>query len=87
MPFPRLVVRIRCSPSPGWTITNSTSAIQPLNRTGVLSAEATLDIEEADGIEGDSAGDDIAYTIKLTNAGTTTLTMIEVAAGLLLPER
>jgi len=67
VPFPRLVVRIRCSP--------------------ILSAEATLDIEEADGIEGDSAGDDIAYTIKLTNAGTTTLTMIEVAAGLLLPER
>lgn len=87
VPFPRLSERVRCSPGPGWTITNSSSATQALQRTGVLSAEATCDIQEADSIEGHSAGDDIACTIKLANDGTTTLTMIEVTAGLFLPER
>ena len=86
-PSPRSSQSVRCSPGPGWVITNSSSVTQRLERTGVLSAEATCDIEDTDSFAGHSAGDDIEYTVVLRNDGTTTLTMLEVTAGLLLPER
>lgn len=66
---------------------NTSITTQSLERSTILSAEATCTILDTDDMEGDSAGDDIAYTIGLENTGTTTLTMITVSADLLPQER
>lgn len=66
---------------------NTSITTQSLERSTILSAEATCTILDTDDMEGDSAGDGIAYTIDLENTGTTTLTMITVSADLLPQER
>ena len=69
---------LRCDSASGGFITQSSSATQSLERTAILSATAACTIQDTDGVEGDSAGDHISYTIDLMNAGTTTLSAISV---------
>lgn len=86
-PSPLSPPRLTCEPASGGEIKNSSNTTQLFERTGILSAEAACAVEDTDGIEGHSAGDDIDYTIDLTNTGTTTLSLIVVSADLLPQER
>lgn len=74
---------LRCDPASGGFIVKSSNATQKLERTASLSATAACTVQDTDGIEGDSAGDHIAYTIELSNTGTTTLATISVSSATL----
>lgn len=74
------------SPAYGGSITNSSTAVQLLERTGICFVSATTTVEDDTGLAGDSAGDKIKYTITLDNTGSTTLTSITVSSDQLLAQ-
>lgn len=73
-----LISSVTGSPAYGGSITNSSTAVQRLERIGVINVSSSTIVENDMGLAGDSAGDSIRYTIVLVNTGTTTLKLIEV---------
>ncbi len=74
------------TPAYGGSVTNETTAVQRLERIGVMDvSSSTVGIDDI-GIAGDSAGDTIKYTIVLANAGTTTLKSIKIFSSQLLEQ-
>lgn len=74
---------LNCDPASGGFITDSTTATQPLERTGVLSSVTSFPTAV---FGDDSAGDTTIFKITLTNTGTTTLTMISVSSAALVEQ-
>lgn len=74
------------SPAYGGSVTNSSTAVQPLERTGKILVDMAAVVEDDLGLAGDSAGDKIKYIITLRNTGTTTLNTITILSAELLTQ-
>lgn len=67
-------------PAYGGSISNSSTAVQLLERSGEILVNVRVIVEDDYGLAGDSAGDKLNCTITVQNAGTTTLNSITVSS-------
>lgn len=70
-------------PASGGVLTDTVGASQNLLSRSEIFVTVDTVVIDSDGVDGDSAGDTVAYNIKLTNTGTTTLVDATISDTLL----